>query len=90
MNMTAGLLRGLRAGHALTYYRGHIDADIARSLNGYAALLREVKETAIELQAGGRLVLSTRPAVVEFTAVTRAGEKTKHCIPITEYVAVGR
>ena len=90
MNMTCDRLRGLRPGHVLIYYRGALEADIQRSHDAYACLLRKVRETAQDLQRAGRLTLSERKAVVELEVALRNGDKVTHRVPILEYMAVGR
>jgi hypothetical protein len=92
MNVTCDRLRGLKPGDVAIYYRGHLRPDIEHSADvpQYREILREIAETARELERQGLVLLSERPAVVEFEATLRNGNKVTHRIPIVEYFAVGR
>jgi hypothetical protein len=74
------------------YYRGHLGPDIEHSeaVPQYCEILKEIAATERELERQGLVLLSERPAIVEFKATLRNGNKVTHRIPIVEYYAVGR
>ena len=61
-NWTVSLLRGLRPGQSLCYYRGVLEDDMVRNATlNYCRVLTEIRQTAVDLEALGRVQLFQVP-----------------------------
>lgn len=78
-------LRAIRPGQHITYYVGHLAADLARSraeAPAYANMLSRLADLAVELQECRRIYLVERQ-------IQRDSSNGNLPIKVTQYVAVG-